>query len=139
MDVQSEKLARAVEEIAAELGGRMAVAARHLRRGWALDLNAGERFPSASVIKVAILVELLARADEGDCNLSETLPLQDAEKVPGSGVLSMLHAGIDLSLEDLAHLMITVSDNTASNMLIGRLGCDRINGRLEALGLRQTR
>jgi beta-lactamase class A len=136
---KDERLARGIEEIAAEVGGVVAVAARDIRRGQALDLRADERFPSASVIKVPILVELLARAQEGDLRLDDHVTLQDAEKAPGSGVLSMMHAGLELTLEDLACLMITVSDNTASNMLIERLGCDRINARMVGLGLKQTR
>jgi beta-lactamase class A len=134
-----ERRARGIEEIAAELGGVIGVGVRDVRRGRALDYRAEERFPAASVIKVAILVELMARVEAGDTRLEDRFLLQDADRVPGSGVLSMLHEGIELTVEDLAHLMITVSDNTASNVLIDRLGADRINGRLESLGLRQTR
>ena len=136
---QDERLARGIEEIAAEVGGTVGVAARDVRRGRALDLNAGAVFPSASVIKVCILVELFGQAAEGRARLDETMVLDDGEKVPGSGVLSMLHPGLELTLEDLANLMINVSDNTASNMLIDRLGVDAINTRMEALGLTQTR
>lgn len=134
-----DRLAAAVEEIAREVGGTVAVAARNLGTGMALDRLADERFPSASVIKIAILLELLARADEGDLRLTDRLIVQDEDKVPGSGVLSMLGAGLELSLDDLAHLMMNVSDNTASNLLIGRLGCDAINRRLSELGLTSTR
>jgi beta-lactamase class A len=134
-----QQLARAVEDIAAEIGGTVAVAARDVRRGRALDLRAGVRFPSASVIKVPILVALMARVAAGEARLEDRLVLQDADKVPGSGVVSMLHEGLELTLEDLAHLMITVSDNTASNMLIDRLGCDYVNSCMEAAGLTQTR
>jgi beta-lactamase class A len=134
-----EKLARGIEEIAAEVGGTVAVAVRDVRRGRALDLRAQERFPAASVIKVPILVELLARVEEGEFDLQDRIRLRNGAKAPGSGVLSMLHEDLELSLEDLAHLMITVSDNTASNMLIDLLGCSRINARLERLGMRTTR
>jgi beta-lactamase class A len=132
-------LARGIEEIAAEIGGVTAVAARDTARGRALDLRAAEPFPAASVIKIAILIELVARTEEGDLLPSEIAVLRDEDRVEGSGVLRMLHAGVRLTLQDLAHLMITVSDNTASNMLIDRLGCERISARLAALGLRQTR
>ena len=137
----SDPLARANEEIVAELaaaGGSVSVAVRDVRGGLALDLRADERVPSASVIKVAILVELLARVDEGEFSLEENALLRDEDKVPGSGVLSMLHEGLEVTLEDLAHLMITVSDNTASNILIDRLGTEPINRRLRGLGLRKT-
>lgn len=135
----AELAAAAIEEIALEIGGLVSVAVRDLGSGTAIDFNAGERLPSASVIKVCILVELMAQAAEGTLSLDDTLCLRDAEKVPGSGVLSMLREGLELTLEDLAHLMITVSDNTASNMLIERLGVDSINRRLESLGLVKTR
>ncbi|HEU4751930.1 MAG TPA: serine hydrolase, partial [Armatimonadota bacterium] len=88
---------------------------------------------------VCIMVELFAQAEEGGVRLEERARLRDAEKVPGSGVLSMLHEGVELTLEDLCHLMICVSDNTASNMLIDRLGCEQINARLAKLGLETTR
>jgi beta-lactamase class A len=133
-----EELARGIEEILAATEGVVAVAVRDVHGGRALDLRADEVFPSASVIKVPILVELLAQAEAGELRLDDRATLRDAEKVPGSGVLSMLHAGLELTLEDLAHLMITVSDNTASNMLIDLLGCDRINARLVGLGLTKT-
>lgn len=134
-----QRLASGIEEIARELGGTVGVAVRDVRGGKALDFHAHERFPSASVIKVPILVELMARVEAGELRLDATTVLEDAAKTPGSGVLSMLHAGLSLTLDDLAHLMITVSDNTASNMLIDLLGCDRINTRLSGLGLEQTR
>lgn len=133
-----EELARGIEEVVAAAEGVVGVAVRDVRRGRALDLRADEVFPSASVIKVPILVELLAQAEAGELRLDDRVVLQDADKVPGSGVLSMLHEGLELTLEDLAHLMITVSDNTASNLLIERLGCDRINQRLAALGYSKT-
>lgn len=134
-----ERLARAVEEIAWEIGGVVGVAVRDVRGRRALDYRADEVFPSASVIKVPILVELMAQVDESLRALDDRLVLRDGDKTPGSGVLSMLHEGLELTLEDLAHLMITVSDNTASNLLIDFLGTDRINARLASLGLERTR
>src|SRR5262249_21295988 len=71
--------------------------------------------------------------------LRETLTLREEEKVAGSGVLKELHAGLAFALEDLARLMIVISDNTATNMLIDRLGCDAVNARMQNLGLDQTR
>ncbi len=138
MGSADEKLSAAIEEIVAAAEGVVGVAVRDLRRQRALDLRADEPFPAASVIKVPILVELLARVEEGDFRLEDRLFLRDAEKMPGSGVLSFMHAGLELTLEDLAYLMICVSDNTASNMLIDLLGIDRIDQRLRSLGLTVT-
>jgi beta-lactamase class A len=132
-------LERQLDALAAETPGVVAIAARDLAAGREYHRLADERLPSASVIKVAILVELLGRTAEGGLDLAERRALTEADKVPGSGVLPQLGAGLELTLLDLAHLMITVSDNTASNMLIDRLGCEAVNARLERLGLRRTR
>jgi beta-lactamase class A len=138
MITRDERLRRGIEEIAAEIGGVVGVAVRDVARGRALDLQADEVFPSASVIKVPILVELMAQAEAGELSLDDRIQLRDTQRVDGSGVLSMLHEGLELTLNDLAHLMINVSDNTASNMLIDHLGCARINARLAAYGLTKT-
>lgn len=121
--------------IAEAPGGAIAVAARHVDTGAAVSLRPEEVFPAASAIKVAILVELYAQAEEGRLALAEELPLLEEEKVPGSGVLKELHVPRSFTLEDLARLMIVISDNTASNMLIDRLSPAAINARMQALGM----
>jgi beta-lactamase class A len=133
----SERLARAIEEIALEIGGVTAVAARSLESGMALDLRADERFPSASVIKVPILAALLAEVEAGRVSLGQTYRLDYADCVEGSGVLRALHEGLEVTVEDLAHLMIIVSDNSASNILIDLVGLDRIAGHMERWGFRE--
>jgi len=117
MDLKDE-----IERIAGECGGTVAVAAAHVTTGRQLEREARRPFPSASVIKVPILAALHAEAAAGRLAWEETVSLTEAIKVPGSGVLRELHAGIELNLEDLARLMIVVSDNTATNLLIDRLG-----------------
>src|SRR6266542_6145116 len=134
-----ERVARAIAEIAAEVGGIVSAAARDLTRGIAVDLRAEERLPSASVIKVPILVALMEQVERGALRLDDRVRLRDADRVEGSGVLSMLHEGVELTIEDLAHLMITVSDNTASNLLIDRVGCETVNACMAALGYEKTR
>jgi beta-lactamase class A len=128
-----------LDGIAAEAGGTVAVAAHHLPSGDRIARRAEELFPSASVIKVPILVELFARVTAGSEDLQARVTLQEDDKVEGSGVLRELHAGAELTVEDLARLMIVVSDNTATNLLIDRLGTDAVNARMEALGMRRTR
>lgn len=129
------RLLAGLDEIEREIGGAMAVAARHLTRGLTLDRNSDRRFPSASVIKVPILVALFEEVREGRARLDETLALRDEDRVEGSGVLQGLRAGLALTLEDLAFLMITVSDNTASNMLIDRLGPEAVSACMARMGL----
>ena len=82
---------------------------------------------AASTIKIAILIALFRAIDAGNLRLDERRPLREADKVPGSGVLKALGAGLPLSLHDLAHLMIAISDNSASNMLIDAVGLDAVN------------
>jgi beta-lactamase class A len=139
MGTETGRLSARVEAICAEAGGTIAVAASHLERGMRLERLAGELFPSASVIKVPILVELFARVAEGRDTLDACVTLREEDKVDGSGVLRELHAGIELTVDDLARLMIVVSDNTATNLLIDRLGVAAVNGRLDALGCPRTR
>jgi beta-lactamase class A len=129
------QLADTVERIAAETGGVVAVAAREVHGARSYRRLAEEQFPAASVIKVLILVELLARVETGELSLAQRLPVRAADKTPGSGVLRGLRDGLELSLEELAYLMIVVSDNTASNMLIDLLTPERIDARGRALGL----
>lgn len=124
-----------VEAILGSTPGRFGIAACHLSRGDTVLINEHEVFPSASVIKVPILVEIMCQRDEGRLSLDEVFTLRESEKVPGSGVLMDLHDGMQLTLRDLAVLMIIVSDNTATNMLIDRIGMDAVNERMRGLGL----
>lgn len=132
-------LATQIDTLIADSGGTVAVAAHHLRRGLQFERRSREVFPSASVIKVAILVELFARVAEHQEDLGTSVCVREEDKVEGSGVLRELHAGAQLTLQDLARLMIVISDNTATNMLIERLGTSAVNARLDALGCHGTR
>jgi beta-lactamase class A len=119
--------------------GQMGVAAINLRTGETIAVDADRRFPTASTIKTAVMIEAYQQASEGKLRMDSTIPLRDAEKVGGSGVLRDLHDGLELSVADLVRLMIVLSDNTATNMLIAKLGTARVNARLEAYGLRDTK
>jgi beta-lactamase class A len=136
---ETGSLAAQVDAIRVESGGTVAVAACHLASGRRLERLAEEVFPSASVIKVPILVELFARVTEGRDTLDARVALREEDKVEGSGVLRELHAGVELTVDDLARLMIVISDNTATNLLIERLGVGAVNGRLDALDCGRTR
>ena len=139
MDERSAALAKGIEEIAAETGGTVGVAARGLRSGLALDFNAHAVFPSASTIKFPIMMEVFAQVEAGTLRLDETLTLRDEDVVPGAGVLQELRPGREFTVEELMRLMIVISDNTASNMLIDRVTCESVNARLEGLGCTHTR
>lgn len=119
--------------------GRMGVTALHLATGEAIAVNADERFPTASGIKTAVMVEAFHQVAAGRIRKDELLTLTDAAKVGGSGVLHSLRAGAQLSVADLLFLMIALSDNTATNLLIERVGTRNVDDRMVAYGLPLTR
>jgi beta-lactamase class A len=135
----------AVEQIGAlvtAFRGQMGVAAIDLGTGETIAVNADARFPTASTIKTAVMIEAWQQAADGRLSMDTTLTLRDVDKVGGAGVLRGLHGpqgGLALTVADLIHLMIVLSDNTATNLLIGRVGTARVNERLESYGLGSTR
>lgn len=96
-------------------------------------------FPMASVFKIPVLIELVLQAEEGRLSLDETVRITEALKSPGSGVLKELTSEPTLSLTDLAMLMIIISDNSATDVLVERVGTAAINRRLASQGLDVTR
>lgn len=119
--------------------GVAGLAARNLLTGEEIVINADARFPTASVIKTAVMVEAHHQASRGTLSLDTTIPLHQGDRVGGSGVLHGLSEGIALPVRDLIHLMIVVSDNTATNLLVNRLGTKYVEARLVALGLAHTK
>jgi beta-lactamase class A len=129
----------AIESAIREFDGVVGLAARDLITGEEIVVNGDTRFPTASAIKTAVMLEAWHQAAEGTLSMDATLTLRDAEKVGGSGVLNGLSDGLVLKVRDLIHLMIVLSDNAATNMLVNRLGTKRINDRLRSYGLDQTK
>jgi beta-lactamase class A len=128
-----------IAAIAASFRGQLGVAAVNLGTGETLAVNADARFPTASTIKTAVMVEAWQQIADGQLSLDTRISLKEADKVGGAGVLRGLHDGLDLTVGDLIHLMIVLSDNTATNIVIGRVGTARVNQRLESYGLRETK
>lgn len=131
-------LLAAIDEVATGFDGCIALAARELTGGASVAYHADRKCPTASVIKLPILVHVLLLAREGLLGLDEPLTLRDADKVPGSGILTRLTAGLTLSVRDACTLMVALSDNTATNLLIDRVGVHPVNERMRALGLAET-
>lgn len=119
--------------------GVAGLAARNLLTGEEIFVNADQRFPTASIIKTAVMVAAYHQASRGTLSLDTTIPLRKTDKVGGSGVLNGLSDGIALPVRDLVHLMMVVSDNTATNLLVNRLGTTTVDARLLALGLGNTK
>jgi beta-lactamase class A len=118
---------------------RIGVAARHIESGLAYERNAGGEFESASVIKIAVLTEVMAGVREGRIDLSERWTLTVSNKASESGWLRFLDAGLAPTWNDLVTLMIGPSDNTATNAWIERLGIENINARMRSLGFENVR
>jgi beta-lactamase class A len=128
-----------VEEAARSLRGTMGVAAKNLATGETVFVNADTQFPTASVIKVAVMVEVFHQIAEGRLRRDDTITLDESAKVDGSGVLQRLHGGLVLTVGDLLDLMMTVSDNTATNLLIALVGTANVDKRLVSYGLIHTK
>jgi len=135
-----KKLEGRLEEAAAAFDGVMGIAVKDLTSGDEIGVDWDERFLAASSIKIPILIELFRKVKAGAVDLEERVTVRDGVKVGGTGVLKELGDGTaTLALSDLASLMITVSDNTATNILIDVVGMEDVNGLLEGIGLRTTR
>lgn len=119
--------------------GVMGVSATNLLTGEQINIDADRRFPTASTIKTGIMLEVYAQAADGRLSLDAPLTLAKADKVGGSGILNGLHDGLALTIRDLLHLMIVLSDNTATNMLVARVGTKNVDDRLASYGLKETR
>jgi beta-lactamase class A len=137
--VRADSLQARVEAAVRSLRGSMGVAARNLESGETVFVNADVAFPTASVIKVAVMLEVFHQLAEGRLRKDELILLEDSAKVGGTGVLQRLHGGLALSVGDLLELMMTLSDNTATNMLIAKVGTADVDKRLVAYGLTRTK
>ena len=134
------KLQAELKAVESGLDGVLGLAFKDLTTGKTLFLNEREVFPQASSIKIAVLAEMFKQAEEGRLDLDAFLTVDDGNRVAGSGVLYFLgRPSLSLSVRDTAVLMVVLSDNTATNLLIDKVGMDAVNRRLDALGLGKTR
>lgn len=115
---------------------------------WALtDLVTGEHIghnedavmPTASLIKVPVLAALYQAVHDGKLRLDDRVTYSEEHRVLGSGVLSKLSFGVEMTVRDAATLMMIISDNSATNMCVDMAGLDEINALMERLGLHNTR
>jgi beta-lactamase class A len=135
-----QKLEAYIKETDQGLDGVMGVAILDLATRRTLLFHADEVLPTASSIKIAILAELYHQAQQGKLRLGDLYTLQPADIVGGSGIAGMFTPGVTrLTLRDLSILMISVSDNSATNVIIDRLGMENVNGMLDSLGLTKIR
>jgi len=138
-DAASQAVA-AIAGLAATSGGHVGLLARHLESGEQLAWQPDDVIGTASAVKVAIYAEVMRQRRLGRINLDAAVVTEEADLAGGSGVLSVLRPGLRCTVADLCTLMIVVSDNTATNMLIDMLGgADAVNEGLDALGYHRIR
>lgn len=139
-DILAGKLQERLDSLAHAFEGVAGIQVVDLVEGRRFGANQDLVFPQGSAIKIAILLELFRRADTDPALLARRVEITDDVAAAGSGVLQHLtRRGSALSLEDVAVLMITESDNTATNVLIRTLGMDAINALMDRLGAPSTR
>lgn len=119
--------------------GEVALAVKHLKTGVTCGLREDEPLPAASLIKLAVMVETYRQAGEGKVDLAAKVTLRKEDRVPGSGVLSRHFSdGVALPLRDVVRLMIAYSDNTATNLVLDRIGLRSVSAEMTRLGLGNT-
>jgi beta-lactamase class A len=119
--------------------GKVTLYAKNLQTGTTYALAAEEPVRTASTIKLAIMLECFFEAAEEKLKWTEPLKVTSDEKVSGTGVVQDLSDGDELPILDMVDLMIVLSDNTATNLILNRIGGNAVNARMAQLGFEQTR
>jgi beta-lactamase class A len=133
-------IADRLEKRIARFQGELGLAAVNLDTGEALSVHAEKRFPTASLIKVAVMVEVFHQMNEEKLKKDTIVTLRDADKAGDETVpLNMLHDGTPLTVGDLLHFMIAYSDNTATNLLVRLVGTGNVDRRMAGYGLANTK
>jgi beta-lactamase class A len=132
-------LAKRISDRIASFPGEMGVAVRDLESGDEIAFAGDQRFPTASLIKLAVMVEAYHQIDEGKLRRDTVIRLGDEDKAGDEAVvLNQMEAGLNLTVPDLLALMIAYSDNTATNLLIRLVGTANVDRRMESYGLAHT-
>ena len=135
-----QKLEASIAEVDHNLDGVMGVAIEDLTSGQKYQLRENEVFPQASSIKIAVLAELYRQAQQGKLKLTDLYVVKSVDLVGDSPIMNGLTPGVtQVTLRDLATMLAAVSDNSAANILIDRLGMENVNSFLDSLGLTHTR
>ena len=132
-------LRRTLDSIADAHHGVVGYSVIDLETGSRISRRGDETFPTASLIKVSILVTVYDLVARGQLSLDDPLTVLKIDQVPGSGIVQFLHNGTVLTVHDAAWLMSTISDNTATNLLLDRIIIRRGWAKMDSLGLQHTR
>src|SRR5688500_9570866 len=132
-------LRRVLDSLATPHKGVVGFAVHNVDTGERLERRGDETFPTASLIKVPILVTVFDLVEQGQLSLDDRLTLLKIDKVPGSGNLQFMHDNAVVTVRDAAWLMTVTSDNTATNLLLDRIVIRRVWAKMEKLGLPHTK
>lgn len=139
-DLLWQKLESSINDVDHNLDGVLGVAILDLSSGKNFLLHADDVFPQASSIKIAVLAELYRQAQDGKLKLTDLYTVQASDLVADSDIMNGLTPGVTrITLRDLATMMVAVSDNSATNVLIDRVGMENVNALMDSLGLAHTR
>lgn len=136
---QPSVLEQRLQSLAAEFPGKTGIFIRNVETGAEVALRADEMFPMASTYKVAIMTQVFREVDAGRISLDERVTLTEADRRAGSGLFIFMKPGLNPTIHDLLLLMITVSDNEATDLLLKRVGAANVTAMLRQLGIRDFR
>ena len=139
--MQEDKTFQVLETIRAEmeaLPGHLGFYYKNMVTGLEYGVRADEAFLAASVIKLPLYLHILQRAADGEIDLAEKLTVEDREKMPSCGALTLFTGAVEADIATLCRLMIDISDNTATNKLIRYCTVDGANAGFAAMGLKKT-
>jgi beta-lactamase class A len=134
-----ERIDDQVKNLVNAFKGKVSLFAKNLDTGETYALNADERVRTASTIKIAVMIEAYARVAAGKLKWTDELILTKEKKVGGSGILNELSDNLHLTLRDAVNLMMILSDNTATNLVLDVLTTDAVNARMESLGIKNIK
>ena len=137
--VAQSRLDSQVKTLTESFKGKVSLFAKNLDTGETYALNPDERVRTASTIKIAVMIETFARVAEGKIKWTDEVVLTKEKKVSGSGILNELSDGLHLTLRDAVNLMMILSDNTATNLVIDVVTTDAVNARMESLGFKNIK
>jgi len=133
-------LTKQIEEKMKAFHGEIGLFAKDLDTGAMVSVNADQRFPTASLIKVAVMAEVFRQIEAGKLQHGTTVTLKESDKAGDETIpLNMLHPGVVLTVDDLLRFMIAYSDNTATNLLVGLVGTANVDALLDSYALTRTR
>jgi beta-lactamase class A len=126
-------------KIATSFPGKVGIFVRNIETGEEAGVSPDEQFPMASTYKVAIMVQVFREAEAGHLSLAERVPLSEADRRLGSGLLPYVTSGLNPTIHDLVLLMITLSDNEATDLLLKRVGVRNVTAMLRQLAIQDMR